>query len=153
MFRRRDHRGPDRVQFNIAVAYERISIGAHQPGLVASLPQRTCTPVGMVDIANITGTAVGATQNELYFRFDATGTNFFFLQGADGNGYCLETSGCTGAGLGEHIWRDQFANIPAETVIHAGNITFGRVVPIPGAVWLFGSGLLGLVGVATRETA
>jgi hypothetical protein len=27
------------------------------------------------------------------------------------------------------------------------------VVPVPAAVWLFGSGLLGLVGVARRKTA
>ena len=28
-----------------------------------------------------------------------------------------------------------------------------RVVPVPAAVWLFGSGLLGLVGVARRKAA
>jgi hypothetical protein len=27
----------------------------------------------------------------------------------------------------------------------------GTVVPVPAAVWLFGSGLLGLVGVARRK--
>lgn len=30
---------------------------------------------------------------------------------------------------------------------------FGTVVPIPAAVWLFGSGLLGLVGIARRKKA
>ena len=30
---------------------------------------------------------------------------------------------------------------------------FGAVVPVPAAVWLFGSGLLGLVGVARRKRA
>ena len=30
---------------------------------------------------------------------------------------------------------------------------FGAVVPVPAAVWLFGSGLLGLVGVARRKKA
>ena len=34
----------------------------------------------------------------------------------------------------------------------AGNIT-GTVVPVPAAVWLFGSGLLGLVGMARRKKA
>ena len=29
----------------------------------------------------------------------------------------------------------------------------GDVIPIPAAVWLFGSGLLGLVGVARRKSA
>lgn len=30
---------------------------------------------------------------------------------------------------------------------------FGAVVPVPAAVWLFGSGLLGLVGMARRKSA
>jgi hypothetical protein len=34
------------------------------------------------------------------------------------------------------------------------NITYGvSAVPVPAAVWLFGSGMLGLVGVARRKTA
>lgn len=31
-----------------------------------------------------------------------------------------------------------------------GTVTVGAV-PVPAAVWLFGSGLLGLVGAATRK--
>ena len=31
--------------------------------------------------------------------------------------------------------------------------TFAVVVPVPAAVWLFGSGLLGLVGIARKNTA
>jgi len=27
----------------------------------------------------------------------------------------------------------------------------GAVIPVPAAVWLFGSGLLGLVGIARRK--
>jgi hypothetical protein len=35
------------------------------------------------------------------------------------------------------------------------NLTYGAVsaVPVPAAIWLFGSGLIGLVGVARRKTA
>jgi len=29
----------------------------------------------------------------------------------------------------------------------------GTVVPVPAAVWLFGSGLLGLIGIARRNKA
>lgn len=42
------------------------------------------------------------------------------------------------------------------TIDNAADITFGSaaaVVPVPAAVWLFGSGLVGLVGVARRKKA
>ena len=31
------------------------------------------------------------------------------------------------------------------------NIVAGSVVPVPPAVWLFGSGLIGLIGIARRQ--
>ena len=31
------------------------------------------------------------------------------------------------------------------------NVTYSTVVPIPSAVWLFGSGLIGLIGIARRK--
>jgi hypothetical protein len=34
--------------------------------------------------------------------------------------------------------------------VHAGNVS---PVPVPAAVWLFGSGLLGLIGIARRKKA
>ena len=40
----------------------------------------------------------------------------------------------------------------ARVDIH-GEITRAPVVPIPAAVWLFGTGLLGLIGVARRKKA
>ena len=41
------------------------------------------------------------------------------------------------------------ANIPSHTLPGSG---FGQAaVPVPAAVWLFGSGLLGLVGIARRK--
>lgn len=36
---------------------------------------------------------------------------------------------------------------------YTGNVTGLKPVPVPAAVWLFGSGLLGLVGVARRKKA
>lgn len=38
----------------------------------------------------------------------------------------------------------------AEVIYTPGSV---EVVPLPAAVWLFGSGLLGLIGVARRKTA
>lgn len=34
-----------------------------------------------------------------------------------------------------------------------GGVTFDQVVPIPGAVWLFGSGLMGLIGISRHKKA
>jgi hypothetical protein len=39
------------------------------------------------------------------------------------------------------------------TVTSPGSETIGGVVPVPAAVWLFGTGLLGLIGVARRKKA
>ena len=37
--------------------------------------------------------------------------------------------------------------------VQLANIRYDGVVPIPAAVWLFGSGLLGLIGIARRKKA
>ena len=43
---------------------------------------------------------------------------------------------------------------PTQTAIFSGTIVpESAVIPVPAAVWLFGSGLLGLVGVARRRAA
>ena len=37
--------------------------------------------------------------------------------------------------------------------LRSGDVINSPVVPVPAAVWLFGSGLLGLVGIARRKKA
>jgi hypothetical protein len=49
-----------------------------------------------------------------------------------------------------------FVGIRAYVDIGSGNsmtVTSITTVPVPAAVWLFGSGLLGLVGMARRKAA
>lgn len=37
--------------------------------------------------------------------------------------------------------------------VQSGNVGSASIVPVPAAVWLFGSGLIGLVGIARRKKA
>jgi 3D (Asp-Asp-Asp) domain-containing protein len=43
-------------------------------------------------------------------------------------------------------------NVPGNSISGNTLAVDVRVVPIPAAVWLFGSGLLGMVGVARRRS-
>jgi hypothetical protein len=62
----------------------------------------------------------------------------------------------TGAlGLGVEL-TSEFSDFTGDFLVDFGGEakgTLGALVPIPPAVWLFGSGLLGLVGVARRKKA
>ena len=50
------------------------------------------------------------------------------------------------------LWQDgNLQPIPAVDVTYVGATL--NPVPVPAAVWLFGSGLIGLVGVARRKAA
>jgi hypothetical protein len=42
---------------------------------------------------------------------------------------------------------------PGQNPVFNGTVAAGPPVPVPAAVWLFGSGMLGLVGVARRKLA
>lgn len=65
--------------------------------------------------------------------------------------------------LGDTFSLDYFATVPNDGTTNFGNVsymvhlegTIGEVsaVPVPAAAWLFGTGLLGLVGVARRKAA
>lgn len=62
-------------------------------------------------------------------------------------------AGCTPGGGGEDPGSAGFGGWTAQWFMSGSGVTSGAhsVVPIPAAVWLFGSGLLGLVGVARRK--
>ena len=53
------------------------------------------------------------------------------------------------------LWQDgNLQPIPAVDVTYVGaTLNPAPAVPVPAAVWLFGSGLIGLVGVARRKAA
>jgi hypothetical protein len=54
-------------------------------------------------------------------------------------------SGVAGFGMGQSLLGANFS-------ASGGIAKIGAVVPVPPAVWLFGSGLLGMVGVARRKS-
>ena len=74
----------------------------------------------------------------------------------------LATIACGACGVGDAYTLTYAAHVPLGDASGFGGVgyaltlegTIGSVsaVPVPAAVWLFGSGLLGLVGVARRKT-
>ena len=105
---------------------------------------------------SIDGTATTATATQLLFDFNATGDNSFLLIGAGNNAWCLETGSCTLNDSGEtiaYIEAGTGNEITVQNVARSGVVVFAEVqtVPVPAAIWLFGSGLLGLVGIARRK--
>jgi hypothetical protein len=61
----------------------------------------------------------------------------------DSNGYGFQFAAGSGGGITQYAKSTIFN--------YAWAVRDGNVVPIPAAVWLFGSGLLGLVGLARRK--
>jgi hypothetical protein len=60
-------------------------------------------------------------------------------------------------GGGSSLAKVKFSNPLSETAfLSAGGLTLAgtpsAVTPLPAAVWLFGSGLLGLTGIARRKS-
>jgi hypothetical protein len=89
---------------------------------------------------------------------DVAGTQF--------HGTGIATLVCTEAGdgvsdcsAGDTYVLDYSARVPFDDPSNFGGVqyalhlegTIGAAVPVPAAVWLFGSGLLGLVGIARRR--
>lgn len=102
------------------------------------------------------GNAVIAEGSHLWYDFSVdSGTrgDYFFLAGNSGNFWCLETTLCVGDSptLVEQIGRNDQGGRAALYVQYevTDKIAFATaVIPVPAAVWLFGSGLLGLIGMA-----
>ena len=97
---------------------------------------------------------INATETELSFDFDLAGNDYMLFSGGTTTElfWCMETAagGCNGPDSSEHIG---VKGVAFYSVPHTGEIVFATatVVPVPAAVWLFGSGLIGLVGFARRK--
>ena len=134
--------------------------------LTVSAPDLPGSPESLI-FGGIEGTAVTATDTQLLFDFAVPGDNYFFGQGlgsppvTNGVFWHLETGGFSAVGFGEHITYVGEASTAAEITIQSvspspsGVVVFAEVatVPVPAAAWLFGSGLIGLIGLARRKKA
>ncbi|MDX2486567.1 MAG: VPLPA-CTERM sorting domain-containing protein [Gammaproteobacteria bacterium] len=104
----------------------------------------------------VVGSALSASSTALTFDFTIAGVqNALFLIGSSGNFYCIQAVDryCDPTGSGEYIGRDATTNRWTEFASQNQIIDIAvAAVPVPAAVWLFGSGLLGLVGIARRKT-
>jgi hypothetical protein len=103
-------------------------------------------------------TAVTATSTQLLYDFTASADStymLFFGATSPNLNWCLETTNCNSDGVGsmEYIsYIDTSGNkVILSSVDHTGTIVFATAVPVPAAVWLFGSGLIGLVGFVRRK--
>ena len=82
------------------------------------------------------GIPAGATET---FTFDLAGTNLDMLDVWD---FLEEMSVNASPGQGSQLFLARFRGFDDG----GSNKTPGRVVPIPGALWILGSGLIGLAG-------
>ena len=96
-------------------------------------------------------TFLTATSTELNYNFDHANSfdvNFDLTpELQDGWFYRLE-------GGEEEIYHSTLEGPDHNVIVNrTGTQLIGSVVPIPAALWLFGSGLLGLVGIARKKAA
>lgn len=100
-------------------------------------------PTGMAggNIKFAWGTTTGI---DVFMVWDATGTSLD-VAGCTGAGCAPTTNGIRGFGMVDGPFQGFSANF---------DLTPSPApIPLPAAVWLFGSGLLGLVGIARRRKA
>ncbi len=139
-------------------------------GSIDSSGNMTLTPTGRVALATAFASTIGEQPWNIDNTSNGLGTGLYeaWTTGTSGNRADGTTPGftLTGAGL-----QDTGAGVWSGTLVSAGNIgaawgdndntqysevfdiniTAASPVPVPAAVWLFGSGLTGLLGVARRR--
>jgi hypothetical protein len=123
---------------------EEISIWIANTG--GSCPTLFCNPVSSVlfSIDQLDwGVGLGVVVNDIIIQADTTAITPTFAS--------ISGAGTPGAPL------SMLFNLAPADIENASNLhlqfTATHVVPVPAAVWLFGSGLLGLLGIARRKKA
>jgi hypothetical protein len=125
--------------FQQDVAYMAATQGT--PGTGKSYAFSAGSSTGQVWQPGVTGGFAGAT--DLYGQGpDTAGVGL----GASVNLYAL-------TGNGNLLQAQSYLLGTNLTLTQGGTLTTGSAVPLPAAVWLFGSGLLGLIGVGRRRAA
>jgi len=90
------------------------------------------------------------------FDFKIVGASFFDTKHPDLLAYFGLPGGDYQGGLNisfDMTGSPAFGNAFTSDTLFSGDVVNSPVIPVPAAVWLFGSGLLGLIGVARRKAA
>lgn len=116
-----------------------------------------CGATGSAGCEYVVELLEGYTLGHTLFDWGTT-TNIDVINIWDANGNSVDIDGDGIAGWG--MLDGAFIGFNANFTVDPGSALpvqsyagAASVVPVPAAVWLFGSGLLGLVGVARRKTA
>ena len=78
--------------------------------------------------------------------FTLTGSDWFLIAANDGSGWTNDTGFNMLGGSGGY--EVEFYNSPTLMLVDVSPV---MTTPVPAAVWLFGSGLVGLIGIAKRK--
>ena len=111
-------------------------------------------PLGIIDISSspsyLVGSGMSATSDDLLF--DTTGSGFILWWTSNQSHYwCLEVSGCSAGFASETLGYE--SSFGVNRIAQPGEFAFASVspVPVPAAVWLFGTALIGLFGFGRRK--
>lgn len=102
--------------------------------------------------AYVQGSDLSATATQLLFNFSGNDDGYFLIQYGfgvhDGFHYYCDSTFSGTCLTGETVAPDDFTQ--GQTVSRSGEIVIGSTVPEPSSLLLFGSSILGLLGVIRR---